>query len=249
MSIMRLIAPFAQGSGKVVAAGQQAATGGIVMMPDANGRTLTRSYVVPQQPETAYQAQQIANFTAVSEAMQSLSQPQVEAWQALAVELRESGRLGLDFSLSWTMLFSRVNNYRLLMGLSTVLDPPAITNTSAPSGVTSITSDDGDPAQELTITVTEAGTPPTGTFLAYRLTRNLVSAARQARTNELRYPADTDDCFLPRDTTNPYVYTLPCDRLNILSTQRIGLEIVAVTAEGVPGSRLFVKNILVGATP
>lgn len=247
MAIVTLIAPVAAVSGKVTPPGGQANTGAVVMMPDPNGRTLMRQFVSPDQPQTASQLFMQAIFTSISEAMQTLTQPEVEAWQALAQEIVRSGRLGPTYRLSWTMLFQQVNSYRMQDGLAITTTAPSMTIAAGPTGVTSITSDDGDPTQDLNILVTEAGAPPATTKLAFRATRSMGSPNRQARDNELRYFADSVDCIMTRDTSAPYNYHFTATKLNILVGQFVGIEIKTLNASYVPVARVFLSNIEVTA--
>jgi hypothetical protein len=246
MAIARLIAPFASLSGKVAAPDTQAAASAVVAMPESNGRTLLRSFVQPANPDTAAQTEVRAILTNITEAYQSLTQPQVEAWQAIAQEITNTGRLGLDYTLSWTMLFNRINSYRQLNGQAIVLDPPAQVGANVPTGVGTVNSDDGDPAQSLQIGIQESAAPTAGSFLVFRLTRNLGSPVRQARVNELRYITSSPaGSFKPRDTTNPYIYSLASTRLNVFSDTNIGVEVLVLDAAYYPVGRLFAKNVVV----
>lgn len=245
MAICRLIAPFGAYSGKIGAPDSQDAASAVVAMPDNDGRTLVRRYVTPANPDTTAQQQMRAFLTSISEAIQSLTQPQVDAWAAIAAEIKRQGRLGLDYTLSWTALFQMVNSYRLQGGLEIVTDPPELDSASGALNVT-VTSDDGDPDPELTFAITANAS--TGRLFQIRITRDLGSPVRQARTNELRFPAVPDECIQAAGTGNPTL-TLTATRLNTLSTQRIGVRVLAITPHYYPGGVLFAKNVLVGATP
>ena len=246
MAIARLIAPFSQVSGKIAAPGAVAATSAVVAMPDRFGRTLLRNFVNPVQPQSLTQVEAQARLTTISEAYQTLSQPQVEAWQALANSINNSGRLGLDYRLNWNQLFQQVNNYRLQNADSIVLTPPTNTFVAGPSGFSEVTSNDGDPAQQLTFKLTETGTPGAST-LRFRVTRNLASPNREARTNELRFFAATFDCFLARVTSAPYNYVIDATTLNVYQGSYIGIEIITLNADYIPQARLFITNTQVQA--
>lgn len=244
MAIARLIAPFSILSGTVTAPDSQAAASAVVAMPDKNGRTLLRNYVVPNDVGSAAQLQIRSWFSNVSEAYQTLTLDQAAAWQALARSINISGRLGLDYRLTWTALFQQVNSYRLQNGQTATLIPPALDSLPTVT-LTAVRSDDGDPIQEITFTTSLASSA--SGFLAFRVTRDLSSTSRQARRNELRYPAAPLDCILPRSATVA-TYTINASRLNILVGMRIGVEILTLNADYVPVARVFVTNTPVAGT-
>lgn len=242
MAIARLIAPFAQVSGRLNAPESQANTGAVVAMPDRFGRTLLRGFVVPENPQTAAQEQIRGIFTTVSEGYQSLSQSQVEQWQQLANTINRSGRLGVDYRLSWTSLFSQVNSYRLQNGLTVSATLPSTTSLP-PLTFTSIVSDDGNPSQ--VVSVTHSAVPASGGFVAFRITRDLASLSRSARRNELRYPAEPADCIVPL-TIASTGFQITATRLNVLSGSNVGAEMLILNADYVPVARTFRQNISVG---
>jgi hypothetical protein len=246
MAIMRLLAPWSNASGTFSAPSLPASTSAIVAMPDPNGRTLARQFVVPANPNTTAQQAIRSYFTSISEAYQTLSQAEVEAWQAAAAEINRTGRLGLSYKMTWTQLFQSVNSYRLQAGEVITLTVPSTAGATVPATVASVTSDDGDPEQQVVITITEPATPTAGSFLAIRVTRNLSSPNRQARATDFRYPAPSEDMIFPRDTTSPYVYTFTATTLNVLSASYIGIDIRVLNAGYFPVGSLIKTNILVG---
>lgn len=243
MAIARLIAPYANFSGKIVAPTTQPNTSAVVNMPDKNGRTLVRSYVYPNQPDSAAQQAQRAILTSVSEAMQSLSQPQVEAWKTFADFYNITGRLGLTYKMTWSQAFQRVNNYRVQAAQAPVLTPPSTSGATVPTAITAVTSDDGDPTQEIMITVTDPS-PTSGSFVAIRLTRNMETPQRQARDNEFVYPTGSDDSIFAR-LTSGFVYTITASRINILEGMYIGVEMTVLNSGYAPVGRIVNRNIIV----
>lgn len=246
MAITRLIAPFASMSGKVIANGTQGPTGGVVAMPDTSGRTLLRSYVVPNNPGSVYQTTSRSYLTNISEALQTVSLPQVEAWRAIADSIVRSGRLGLDYRLTWNQLFAQVNTYRLMQGDTIVLDPPALDSANVPAAIESVNSDDGDPSQVLKVTLSEPVTPTTGSLVYFQFTRNLGSTSRLARDNEFQSVTSDPDNVQTRVVTPPQIYNMNCNRLNILSTMRIGARITIISPNGYQVARVVNRNLLVG---
>lgn len=243
--IARVLAPFSIISGKTVSPDQQAAASAVVAMPDTNGRTLLRSYVVPLNPQTSAQIAIRSDLTSISEAYQSLTQAQADAWKAIAAFITRTGRLGLDYTLSWTALFQSVNSYRLQDGQSIAMNPPTFDSCNVPSGIESIVSDDGDPSQQVDLTLTESSTPTTGSKIAIRYTRDLGNAVRQARQTDFRYPAAPVDCILPRDVAAPYAYQITSTRLNILADTHIGVQLMVLTPNYYPQQRLTFGNVVV----
>lgn len=244
MAIARLIAPFATISGKINAPSQPTTTSAVVTMPDKFGRTLLRSFVTPNQPNSIYQLQSQAYLSSVAEAYQTLSQPQVEQWQALADQIEKSGRLGLDYNLSWTTLFQQVNNYRLRRLQAITLTPPALSFVNGPTAITSVQSDDGEPTQYLTVNWSAAALT-VGSFFAIRVSRDMESPNRQARTNELRYPGPDEDWIVPIVTTGQTFYEGIATRLNLLTGMRIGVEIKVLNPDYVLVGRFFNSNIAI----
>jgi hypothetical protein len=249
MAVCRLIAPFASMSGKVSAPSQPSTTSAVVTLPDKYGRTLVRRFVNPNQPNSEVQQESRTFFGSVSEAYQSLSQPQVEEWQALADSIEKSGRLGLDYNLSWTTLFQQVNNYRLRTDVAITLDPPQVNYVNPPGAITAVYSDDGSPTQAVRVVWSLIGGLTTGCFFAIRLTRDLGSPNRQARANELRYPAQDDEMIYSIPAVNTTEYSFTATRLNVLAGQRIGVEIKVLNPSYVLVGRVFNTNILVQAEP
>lgn len=243
MAIVRLIAPFGNYSGKVGAPSSQDTSSAVVTMPDKNGRTLARRFVNPNQPDSTYQQDARALLTTIAEAIQTLSLPQVEAWQAIAQDIIRSGRLGLDYALSWTMLFQMVNSYRQQDGQAIVLDPPELDSVSGASGV-AVTSDDADPIQELSFDILAVA--QANRKFQIRITRNLGSPVRQARTNELRYQNTPANCIVGAVGANPQI-ALASSRINVYSGQWIGVSILTITPNYYPAARYFDTNVLVGS--
>lgn len=242
MAIVTLVAPYARYSGSVGKPSTINATGGQVLMPDRDGRTIARTYVDPQQPGTDPQVLAQARLSTISEAMQSLSQPQVEAWQAAAESINKTGRLGLTYKLNWSMLFQQVNNYRLQDNQPVINTVPSLTSVPGIASIDDIRSDDGSPNQVIIVYCTTTGSTNQG-FLAVRVTRDLESPVRQARANEYRYPAQTDDCLIARTTGTNLELTITTTTLNVLQGTHIGVEIRVLNAGYVPVARTENRNI------
>lgn len=249
MAIATLVAPFARFSGKVTAPGIAGTEGGVVCMPDADGRTLTRSLVQPANPQTAAQLFIRAAMTSITEAYQTLTLPQAEAWQAIAETITRTGRLGLNRTLSWTQLFQSVNSFRIQAGEAIAMDPPTLDSCTLPSAISVVASDDGSPDQTVEVKVTEPSVPAAGSFIAWRFTRDLGSAVRLARKTDYRYATTLmADSILPRQTVvggGVYTYTLATDNLNVLGSQHIGVVGQVLTPHYYPAGIVQVKNILV----
>lgn len=249
MAIATLIAPFSRYSGSVKPGGVQGTTGGVVAMPDKNGRTITRTLVTPANPNTAHQQTIRAYLTNITEAYQSLSVAQVDAWSAIADTINISGRLGLVRKMTWTQLFQQVNSFRLQAGAvgGIAMDPPALDSATIPTGVASVASDDGDPDQNVKLVVTETGAPTAGSFLAIRFTRNLASPVRLARKTDYRYISTAiADSIQGRVIAGPFQYSVPAQSLNVNSGEYIGIHLTVLTPNFYPAGYLAVGNKLVG---
>ena len=244
MAIARLIAPFSSVSGKITAPGSVGSTSAVVAMPDQFGRTLLRAYTRGVQPNTIQQVQARSILSSISEGMASLSQAQLEAWQALALEITLNARLGQTFKPTWAQIFQTVNSYRVQNAQSIILNPPTTEGAAVPTRIAAISSDDGAPDQVLSITV-EGPTVTAGSFYRYRFTRNLGTGQRRARSNEFRYATTTPLGIIAAATG---VVTLTATTLNIFSATNIGVEILVLNSGYVPVGRALTNNIAVTET-
>jgi hypothetical protein len=188
-------------------------------------------------------------MTSVAEAFQSLTIEQVDDWKALAAQIILSNRFGIDYSPAWNVIFSQINNYRLQAGLAIILDAPAFGVTPLLE-VAEVLSDDGTPAQTLTSTINflVAGDAVAGLPIRMRFTRPTESPILQVPPNELRMvaAAQTGNWGVSTATASfevPVVST----RININSTDRVGVEMMVFTPNYVPSQRVFLRNILIGA--
>ena len=211
-------------------------------MPDKDGRTLMRQFVNPANPQTTYQVQQRSFLTNIGEAMQQLSLPQVEGWKAIAETIERSGRLGLSYKIKWNQLFSMVNSYRLNANQVIVTTAPAFTPVAVPTGITGVISDDGDPIQNLVVTLSESGTPP-ASFVFFEFTRDLGSTSRSARDNEFQAVDFVPDNIKARDTSSPYQYSITSERLNLIGGMRIGVRATILTSNYYPIAKITNRNI------
>lgn len=244
MAIARLIAPFSQLSGKVPAPNQPAATSASVAMPDANGRTLMRSFVVPANPDTNPQQIQRAIFTSVAEAMNSLTPAQKQSWVDAAVNIQRIGRLQVPFNFNWTMLFVQVNNYRVLNDQTIATTAPSIGGANIPSTINSITVD----GTNVTFALSEPGTPTSGSFVVVRATPSVQSTTRLARNNELRFLTDDpSDSIIARITSAPFNYTVDMERFLLEENWYSGVQILVLNSGYVPVGQLFNRSLLVNA--
>lgn len=247
LMILQLQAPIARISGAMGKPSGQNAVGGIVAMPDKNGRTLAREYVVPTQPNTSPQQLAKSRVSAIVEAYQSLSLSQVEAWEDAAQTIVNTGRLGQAVTMNWTQLFMQVNNYRLQDGQGIVEDPPALTAAPIVTQVDALLSDDGSPDQVLTLSFLTASASPSG-FWAIRYTRPLGSPVRQARATDFRYVNTPANCLVARTDSTSQTVLITSTLINIVPDDNVGIEIKALNAGYVPTSVFRVGNQIV-ATP
>lgn len=248
--ISRLAMPYASMSGKASSPDTAVSTSAVVNMPDPNGRTLVRQYIVPNQPNSAPQLLSTSRFATVSEAYQTCSVAEVEGWQALAASIVRTGRLGLDYKLNWTQLFQSVNNYRLQHGSALTTSPPAsIATAPTPTAITAVASSDDVGSQDVILTITEAAAPGTTSWLAIRMTRDLGSPVRQARPTDYRYIATPTLSILARDNSSPYTYTIVTSTLNVYIGEYVGVEITVLNSDFIPVARIRNNNIPVVGAP
>lgn len=239
--ILKLKSPVEQMSGALGSVATLNTTAGIVAMPDSNGRTLARDYVIPVQPNSSPQQLAKARVSAIVEAYQSLTLVQVDEWQALAEQINKTGRLGQDYKLNWTMLFQQVNNYRLQDGQAITSTPPSIAAAPIVTSITDLTSDEGIPDQALRLTFVTAAATASG-FWAVRFTRPLGSPVRQARDTDFRYVNTPAACLLPRTNSTTQALDITSTLINIMVDDHVGVEIKALNADYVPTSVFVVRN-------
>jgi hypothetical protein len=230
--IIKLASPYQDASGK------HGGTGGTVTYK-SGGRQQARSMVVPANPQSTYQTAMRSIAAASAQAFQLLTPAEKSDWQTLANSMIRSGRLGLPYTFSAINAYCCVNNYRQIAAQAISDTAPAFVSRSALS-LTSAVYDISN--AEITITGTNANTENTA-FYAFRFTNPTPSAVCLARENGLRYFTSTpQNNIVTCGTVGTQDYSLS-PALSYwdapAATCVFGIEVVSLSADYVPGSRVW----------
>jgi len=249
MALAKLIAPFAQVSGRFDSPMLDSEPGsGVVAMPASGNRTYLRRNVIPNQPNSTYQILARAQVVTLSESFQNLTLEQVAGWKALAATMTRENSLGQPYTPTWNIIYLQVNSFRLQRGLALLENAPPPSE-RPPLVLVSVESDDGSPTQELTVTMTDPAPTIAGAY-RLRFSRATTSPVLQIPDNELRIVTSTQtESFGDISGSGPssVVKVINATRLNILAATNIAVEIVTLDAGGVPGVPIVWRNFPVTA--
>lgn len=146
---------------------------------------VVRIRAIPTNPRTADQTLARGILNTQSKGWRALTQNQMAAWNAAALEVMSKSRLGMKGNLSGHQLFVKVNASLLTIGGAAVSAPPAVPEfTALPVSGLEITNTTGTIALKLTTT----DSPPDGTML--RVSRPV--SAGIFRAPDLNYVGTTD---------------------------------------------------------
>jgi hypothetical protein len=206
------------------------------------GRNFSRKYVVPVNNATANTVAQRLSFATISAAFKALNVVEVDAWAAFGRLIVRRDSQGQTYFLSANQAFALVNNYRAMMGLAVVdvppaYSPPVLAATFASIGVNLLT---GVPTVAITTPTLYAG----GQKVIVEVSRELGSQTRNARETDMRkinagvtgsmatLAAGEETNF---EAANPvFLYN---DNPNWAA-----VRLTPVSASGVPGTPLWIKN-------
>jgi hypothetical protein len=239
MAIFKNVGPFAQGSGRIAAAGAQPREAALVMVPDKNGRTLGRlqGKTPAFSSSTATQAQEAMAYA--TQAATFITRSQADQWQDVAGTEKVPARMGGKRTPSWMELFVQVNTFRTMLSLDIAEEPPNMFVSPAPTGIAAIRSDGASPTPNVIVYLPDVEPPQVYGYLAFRWTPPSASPSRAGQTRNLRYPAAVGACILPRIVEEPPDYQISATIIPIVPDNWIGLEIRPLNPEGVPGPPLW----------
>lgn len=229
--------PFAKFHG---AARTTGAPGGQVLWSDGDAN-YSRSLVTPTNPKTAIQLAVRGIRNHISQQFQTLTPAERDAWETLGVDTERSNMVGAPYKLSAMAAFGMVNYYRLASGETITKVAPDRSGIASVSAVTSVTI----LATTLSVTIAHTVTDPPSS-VQVRLTRPLASPVRRARKNEFRYAHATT---LPQNFSgmgdSPMVFTITATQLGISIDDYIGVEVLPISAQYVPGVAFRLPSIQV----
>jgi hypothetical protein len=126
-----------------------------------NSRNRSGQYIrqraIPTQPRTVAQVAARARLSDTSAGWRGLTSAQIAAWNAFGQSFTINNSLGQAINLTGAQCFIKVNTVLLLLGSSTVVNPPALPSFVAVT-VTGLTATAGTPLLEAA-----GATPATGT--------------------------------------------------------------------------------------
>lgn len=180
MAKIKLIAPYSQFRGTVRGqAGDKAA----VLYDSPRSGAVSRSYVVPTNPNTALQQTVRANFVTLAAGWQGLTQAQVDVYNAYAVGKTTVDALGNTIELTGENYYYITNSYRLLAGQAMATAPAQISTPAFAGQVITKFQQDAGGDYELTI----AGTNSAASDSWIAIYANPVtSPGRLSRPNDMR---------------------------------------------------------------
>jgi len=225
--------PFAKFHGKAATPGSP---GGQVVY--SNGQqNISRALVTPSNPQSDHQTGIRSILSTVANGYQALSAANALAWRNAAAAVTETDPVGGQYTLTGIGLYTRINMYRQMNGQALTATPPDLDTIAAPTAIAAEI--DGTNIQ-LTLT---HGDPAGANFWFCRVTPSLGSAARRARANELRVITSTFSSSIIAETASPQEIDLDMDQFTLEDDQYIGVEIVPLSEDYVPGTPIFSRNV------
>lgn len=231
MPLVTLKSPYESWRGK---------SGDTVAYPILN-RMFAREFVNPTNPDGANQ-QTVRSYLAQSAvAFQSLTPSEKNAWANLGSQMSRTDPNGNSYSLSAIQAYCAVNAYRLLDGQSTTDTAPTFTNPLA------ATIDD----VEITSPNIVVGLSNTVSGILYyvQISPPLPGETRQAYARDLSSfsAAPNQDDSIQDASGATLNVTIPESQLpfTVAGGDRIGVRVLSLSADYVPGQRSFTTSITV----
>lgn len=227
-------------SGKVLG---PAGGSGLVFMYNHNCGNVFRTWVLPDNPESSNQ-QAVRNYLAqCAVAYKGLSAARAAAWTAMAITINRTNVLGLTYQLTGITLYTMLNFYRLLNAQALEPDVPAIVKPLKPVGITSVVLTS---SVLLTIIADFTGNAD-GYFGLLNVSDILPGQARQARSNDCRLLDPTLASNVVAVSTNSVTFAIAVTDGYFTAADRIGIELMALSDEYVPGDKTLIGNYAIAA--
>lgn len=215
-----------------------------VLYPIA-GRQIGREFVVPFNPETAEQSAVRGDFGNASIAYSLLTPAEKAAWEALASSVTITDAYGQETTIPAKAMYMRVNAYRQLNGQAITDTAPSIDSHPIAQIVDDIPVVIATGAATITISASPVVFPVDALYFV-RMTAPLPGTTRVARRTDLRQLNDLSaSSFVPATTTSAMAMSSADLRFTYADQDRVGLEIVTLTADYVPLGSAFAPDVLV----
>ncbi|CAN5466602.1 hypothetical protein BH09SUM1_BH09SUM1_21280 [soil metagenome] len=175
-------------------------------------------------------------LAAVSRAWGAAGMIQRAAWVAYAEEFFPAAPDGRRAALTGQAVFTKVNFYRMAVGMDIEPAAPSAPPAPAPDSVTSLpTGDDST----LKIAVAHSLATVAGYRLFVEVTPSILSPSQPPRWKALHAAAGLNPASFPPLQPTGAIYTIAPLRTPLTATLRFGLRATILTPECVPGAALM----------
>lgn len=208
----------------------------------SGGRQFSREYVVPGNPQTAYQVASRGRLAEASAAWSAMTDAQREAWNSAASGVTRRDMTGQSYELSGRQLYMQVQSYRLID--NQVISPTVPSKTVTPFSASAMTvAENADPATGIELSWRSPSETPA--FLFIRLTAPLGSDARNARLTDYRIftTAPSNSVFTAPDLVATFSYSQM--RQTLGEGDFIGVELLPLNSGYYPGQKLWFPSVAV----
>jgi hypothetical protein len=207
---------------------------------DLDGRGIGRDLVIPKNPNTTEQQQVRSINMSIATMYKGLSRPQAEAWNAFGRNFVSTDSFGRKYKYGGMQAFQAVNAHRALANQTLLTEPPAFARVPAPMAVESVTV---SAPNIVSLAVRHLQAASSG-YWRVRLSPPLPSPVRLAAAGDLRMATSTFRlCYVAIAAsvqtivlTTRYAYYAP---------ETLGVEILGLSNDFVPGQAIFVRHIVV----
>lgn len=210
----------------------------------SGGRQFSREYVVPGNPQTAYQVASRGRLAEASAAWSAMTDAQREAWNSAASGVTRRDMTGQSYELSGRQLYMQVQSYRLID--NQVISPTVPSKTVTPFSASAMTvAGNADPATGIELFWQSTSENPA--FLFIRLTAPLGSDARNARLTDYRIftTAPSNSVFTAPDLVATFSYSQMRQTLGV--GDFIGVELLPLNSGYYPGQKLWFPSVEIAA--
>ena len=196
-----------------------------------------RNRVMPTNPQSSFQTAVRGNFSDLSTAFRTLTDPQKEGWITLGQSMERTDSLGQTYSMTGIQAFISVNNNLLTVGEAAVDDAPAYQLPDQPaSGVATI----GAGLSSFSIAFTP---PASGDFILVYATRPMSAGRMFAARSEYKLIAILDDASTsPEAAATAYI-----SRFGSFASkagEKVFLRLIAISAEGFASTPIQSSSII-----
>lgn len=216
---------------------------GLVFMHNLNCGNVFRTWVMPDNPQTPLQSSMRNYLAQCAVAYKGINAAQAALWTATAIQINRTNKLGLTYQLTGITLFTMVNFYRLMNAQSLELDIPEIVKPLKPVGITTVIL-----TTSVLLTVVADYTGNADSYFGLlNVSAILPGEARQARPNDCRLLDPTIANNIIQVSTNVVTWPIEVTDGAFTAGDRIGLEMMTLSDEYVPGDKTLIGNYEISA--